>query len=56
MVVIVKRNTSHKELKVLLKRTRPKKVKGFDAKRFNGALKLKGDPLKVQRMLRDEWN
>lgn len=56
MVVVVKRNTSRKGLKALLKKVKPNKAKGFDAKRFNGALKLKGDPVKVQRTLRDEWN
>lgn len=56
MVVVVKRNTSRNSLKALLRKARPKKAKGFDAKRFNGALKLKGDPVKVQRALRDEWN
>jgi hypothetical protein len=56
MVVIVKRNTPRKSLKALLRKARPKKAKGFDAKRFNGVLKLKGDPVKVQRALRDEWN
>ncbi len=62
MGLFVIRNTSRKSLKALLKKAGPKKVKGFDAKRFNGALKLKGDPLKVQRAMRDErkfveaWN
>ncbi len=56
MVVIVKRNTSRKSLQALLRKATSRKSKGFDAKRFNGALKLKGDPVKVQRALRDEWN
>lgn len=55
MVVIVKRNTTRQKLKGLLKRTRTKKTAGFDAKRFNGALPMKGDPVKQQRKLRDEW-
>lgn len=56
MVVIVKRNTSRSKLRGLLKKTKGVKSKGFDAKRFNGALPLKGDPIKVQRALRDEWS
>ena len=56
MVVIVKRNTSRASLKALLKKGKASKSKGFDAKRFNGALVLKGDPMKVQRTLRDEWS
>ena len=55
MVVIVKRNTSGAKLRNLIKKVRSVKDKGFDAKRFNGALALKGDPVKIQRALRDEW-
>ena len=55
MVVIVKRNTSRAKLRSLLKKAKSVKTKGFNAKRFNGALILKGDPVKVQRALRDEW-
>lgn len=55
MSVAVKRKTSSKSMKSSLKKARLKKSEGFDAKRFNGALKLKGDPMKVQRKLRDEW-
>lgn len=55
MVVIVKRNTARRKLRSLLNRSRAKKNSGFDAKRFNGALPLKGDPVKLQRKMRDEW-
>jgi len=55
MVVIVKRNTPLAKLKALLRKGKVSKTKGFDAKRFNGALPLKGDPIKVQRTLRNEW-
>lgn len=55
MVLIVKKNTSRAKLKALLKASKMRKTEGFDAKRFNGALPLKGDPLKTQRKLRDEW-
>ncbi|HRN36701.1 MAG TPA: hypothetical protein PLL18_07290 [Flavobacteriales bacterium] len=55
MVLIVKKHTSRTKLKGLLKASQRRKAQGFDAKRFNGALPLKGDPLKVQRKLRDEW-
>lgn len=56
MVVILKRNTSRAKLKALLQKGKVSKSKGFDALRFNGALPLKGDPLKVQRALRNEWS
>lgn len=54
MVVIVKKNTSRAKLRDLLKAKKRSRAKGFDAKRFNGALKLEGDPVKVQRKLRDD--
>jgi hypothetical protein len=55
MVLIVKRNTTGRKLKSLLKKRRTKSASGFNAKRFNGALPMKGDPVKQQRKLRDEW-
>jgi hypothetical protein len=55
MSVVVKKKSPGKRIKRLLKKARTKRTEGFDAKRFNGALKLKGDPVKVQRKLRDEW-
>ena len=35
----------------------PEKVinKGFDAKAFSGTVKFEGDPLEIQKQLRDEW-
>jgi hypothetical protein len=30
-------------------------MSGFDAKKYNGALKLKEDPLHIQKQLRNEW-
>ncbi len=55
MVVVVKKRTPRAKLKTLLKEGPRKRMKGFDAKRFNGALTLAGDPITVQRKLRDEW-
>lgn len=55
MVIIVKKNTTRAKLRELLRSKKHYSVKGFDAERFNGILKLKGDPVKVQRKLRDEW-
>lgn len=55
MSVAVKKKSPSSRMKTVLKKSRTKKTEGFDAKRFNGALKLKGDPVKIQRKLRDEW-
>jgi hypothetical protein len=32
-----------------------KPLAGFDAKKYNGVLKLKQDPLAIQKQLRDKW-
>lgn len=32
-----------------------KQVKGFDAKVFSGTVKFKGNPVEVQKNMRDEW-
>ncbi len=31
------------------------KIKGLDAKRFSGKLKIEADPVERQKKLRDEW-
>ena len=36
--------------------TRGEKRKGFDAKKFNGKLKVNEEALIIQKHLRDEWN
>lgn len=56
MVVVIKKNTPRKRLKSLLRKAKPAKSKGFDARKHLGKLKLKEDPLVTQRRLRDEWN
>jgi tripartite-type tricarboxylate transporter receptor subunit TctC len=58
MVVIVKRNTPRKQLKALLRKAKatPVKGKGLDARKHLGTVKLKQDPVTIQRRLRDEWD
>ena len=55
MVGFVNKNTSRADLRDFLKAKKWSRGKGFDAKRFNGALKVEGDPVQVQLKLRDEW-
>jgi hypothetical protein len=56
MVITINRKDSvllmKKKLNTLASSIRPKKL--FDAKKFNGILKLKIDPLKIQRNLRKD--
>jgi hypothetical protein len=56
MVVIIKKTTSLKRLKALLKKAKPARRKGLDARKFSGKLKLKEDPLVIQKRLRAEWD
>lgn len=56
MTTIVKRTTTRKELAALLKgKKRTRKKKGVDVKSFAGKLKLEGDPLAIQKKMRDGW-
>ncbi|MBK9758673.1 MAG: hypothetical protein IPO90_01560 [Flavobacteriales bacterium] len=56
MTTIVKRSTTRKQLATLLKgRKRKRKSKGVDVKSFAGKLKLEGDPLTIQKQMRDGW-
>ncbi len=56
MTTIVKRTTTRKELAALLKgKKRTRKNKGVDVKSFAGKLKLDGDPLAIQKKMRDGW-
>ena len=56
MTTIVKRTTTRKELAALLKgKKRTRKKKGVDVKSFAGKMKLEGDPLAIQKKMRDGW-
>jgi hypothetical protein len=56
MTTIVKRTTTRKELTALLKgKKRTRRKKGVDVKSFAGKLKLEGDPLEIQKRMRNGW-
>ncbi|MBL8001925.1 MAG: hypothetical protein JNL05_08185 [Flavobacteriales bacterium] len=56
MTTILKRSTTRKQLAALLKaKRRKRKGKGVDVKSFAGKLKLAGDPLEIQKRMRDGW-
>ena len=54
MVTIIKRGSTKKEINSQLER-HGKKQKGIDLKKYFGSIKLKEDPLNVQKSWRDEW-
>ncbi len=56
MVLVLKDGASKKEKKEIEEKLYTEKPsKGFNAKKYNGALSLKEDALTIQRKLRDEW-
>ncbi len=56
MTTIIKRSTTRKQLSALLKtRKRRTKKHGVDVKSYAGKLKLEGDPLEIQKRMRDGW-
>lgn len=55
MVTTLKYGTRKESIRKLLKRLSSNLRNGIDANKFSGLLKLKEDPLKIQKALRDEW-
>ncbi|MFY0481754.1 hypothetical protein ACI6PS_04045 [Flavobacterium sp. PLA-1-15] len=53
MVLILKKGTNKSVIQEFLKTKSNKK--GFDAGAFLGKIKLKKDPLVIQKQMRDEW-
>ena len=54
MVLIINKTIKKKDLeKRIVKDIKPKKL--FKASEFCGKVKVKGDAVKIQRRLRDEW-
>ncbi len=56
MVLILKKGASEEEMQLIKKKLQKKSRKaGVDIKKYSGTIKLKEDPLKIQKKLRDEW-
>ena len=56
MDLVLKKGAGRKEIVEIEKKLyKGKDRAGFDAKKYNGILKLKEDPLVIQKKLRDEW-
>ena len=52
-MTIITKKTSQKSISRMLKNIKPKR-KGLDMKKFAGKLSWKGDPVAVQREMRDD--
>jgi len=55
MVLVLKRGASKSAIAAIEKKLSKGKATGFNAKKYNGSLKLKGEALEIQKQLRDEW-
>lgn len=58
MVVVIKRGKARQRIKALLDKlhaSKPKKRKEVDVYKYVGVLKLKEDPVDLQRKWHDEW-
>lgn len=53
MVLQLKKGASKRRMNTILNKL--KKKKGVDTKKYCGTIKLKEDPLAIQKKLRDEW-
>jgi hypothetical protein len=53
MVLILKKGADKKEMNSISEKLR--EPKGVDTKKYCGTIKLKEDPLAIQKKMRDEW-
>jgi hypothetical protein len=53
MMLILKNGTSSREMDEIHKKFRI--TRGVDTKKFCGVIKLKHDPLTIQKQMRNEW-
>ncbi len=56
MVLVLKKGATKKEIEEIEKALYEQSPAiGFDAKKYNGKIALKEDPMTIQNKLRDEW-
>ncbi len=56
MVLILKDGATKKEIQAIEKKLyKETGTAGFNAKKYNGIIKLKKDPLDIQKQLRNDW-
>lgn len=53
MVLVLKKGASKKEMDIISSKL--KSGKGVNTKKYCGVIKLKDDPLSIQKKMRDEW-
>lgn len=56
MVLVLKKGATEKEMQQIKKKLHKKSGKpGLNVKKYAGKIKLKEDPLDIQKKMRDEW-
>ena len=55
MVLVLKKGASKKEIEAIRKKLDRLPAKGVNTKKYCGVLKLKEDPLDIQKKMRNEW-
>lgn len=55
MVLVLKKDASKKEIDAIRKKINRLPNKGVDTKKYCGVIKLKEDPLEIQKKMRNEW-
>jgi hypothetical protein len=53
MVTVIKKGSDRKEIEKALSKIKSKRK--FNAYKYCGTVKLKEDPLEIQKKMRDEW-
>jgi len=56
MTTIIKKNTKASVARKQITRVKRKSRKPFDADKYSGVVKIKKDPLKLQKEWRREWD
>jgi hypothetical protein len=56
MTTVIRKNAKPSELKKLMSQLKRKPRKPFDPKPYSGVLKLKKDPLELQKEWRRDWD
>jgi len=56
MHLIFRAGMSKKEIGKIKKKMWPNAEAGFNAPKYNGVLKIKGDALAIQKKLRNDWD
>jgi hypothetical protein len=55
MVLVLKKGAAKNEIEAIERKLLKGKKAGFNASKYNGVLKIKGNALEIQNKLRNEW-